>query len=348
MAMLAVCVFRLKGQDSNVIPQPAPTFEEFPDARAALISALQAAKPMPAAKQSRTFVTSDGRKVFFGDLFHNGVLCAVVELPHELEADNSIPAVGFAIWTGKEWEPRSLWKINPTWRPKGWKNDEGDYFPIRPVEEPFRMLEIASGKPPLLVVAGDVFKYFQEYNLAKYDPHLRDLVFVSESKDVEVIGGYVRTRGDSGHRALYQFWDFYRWNGVDLIPVAHWYEGEDDSFSGEDREESFIIKADAYDKAGKKTASYRDDLGTITRDGRQYGKVDFEWKKPGPGKDDEREMLEQAYIFEKLTGVPRKLYPVLEGKADPSALERLTKITVTGTPEAIKQLSSAKKFKWPF
>ena len=47
-----------------------------------------------------------------------------------------------------------------------------------------------------------------------------------------------------------------------------------------------------------------------------------------------------AYLFEKLTGLPRRLYRLDSESKQPKALETMAKIQIAGEPEAVKRLSS--------
>jgi hypothetical protein len=48
---------------------------------------------------------------------------------------------------------------------------------------------------------------------------------------------------------------------------------------------------------------------------------------------------EEAYLFEKLTGLPRKIYAPDYPEAKPQRLEAIAKITVSGDREAVRKLS---------
>ena len=314
------------------------------NAREALAATLAAITPQ-GMKSPRSITTSDGRQVLYGDLFENHQICALVELPFQDEEIGI--GVGFALWNGKSWEPRNLFKIAPIWRAKGLKKEGDEYLPITPATAPFWMMKVTPDKPPLAVMVGMIWKYWQEHYLARYDAASRKLVLISEDKRPTPVKGYMRLYGDSGHRSVFQSWTFCKWSGEKLVPKGYWYDGLD-------RTEEFSENyAASYDDQGNETARY-----LITQEGsdkpselvysisigdhEKYATVHVQLTKHGD--DSELGATVDAYLFEKLTGLPRDLYPEEEAdrkKLEP--LENMATIVVDGRKDAVKMLSPKKK-----
>lgn len=86
-----------------------------------------------------------------------------------------------------------------------------------------------------------------------------------------------------------------------------------------------------------------DSVYRITRQKKPFAKVTFKWSRTlqavtadgyyPPGE-------EAAYLFEKLTGLPRKLYPGLEETKRIKSLETSVKIHVEGEKDAVQMISS--------
>lgn len=279
---------------------------EVANAKEAVVSTLSAVGPQE-MKSPRTISTPDGRRLLLGDLFQNHQICALVELPFQDEETGI--GVGFAIWNGKSWEPRNLFKIAPVWRPEGWKKADDEYMPITPATSPFWMMKVTPDKPPLAVLVGAVWKYWQEHYLAKYDSASRKLILISEDKDPTPVDGYLRLYGNSGHRATFEDWTFCRWTGEKLIPKGYWYDGVDES------EVISEYRARSYDDQGRKIAEY-----LITQEGDERNQVTYSITsgtgkifanvRVAPNKNSDANAINTAaaaYLFERLTGLPRSL-----------------------------------------
>jgi len=323
-----------------IVPLDSET-EEVSAAKERLVKTLLAV--VPPKKGQRVTKTTDGRYVLCGDLFRQGKLCALVELNSDTSPDeHSQSGIGFAVWNGKRWQPRGLWKIEPIWKPEGWKKTPEENFPINPATKPFWTLEVTPDKPPLVIIVGEIWKYWQEHFIARFDPVTESLFLLEETKTAEPVGGYLRLYEDSGHRATFQAYDFRIWNGKKLVQKAYWYDGDETG-------ENPTLKATAYDNDGRKLGNYLiernledDNSYKITRNGRSYANVTIK-RSDVRGKDSE---FAEVYFFEKLTGLPRKLYPFKEDQ--PKRLEEVAKITVVGDNEAVKKLSPRAKSGWHF
>lgn len=295
---------------------------------------------VPPRQGQKEILTSDGRVALLGDLFKCGKPVALVELTHGGGESNGEIGLGFSEWDGANWKPRGLWKISPIWRPSGRHRSEEEYFPVTPATKPFWTVEVTPDRPPLAIVVGNIWKYWQENFIFRYNPKTSSLNLLEETKRPIQDGNYLRLTSDSGHRATFVAYKWCKWTGEKLLPKAYWYFGIDED------EENQILKAETYDGRGNRKAQYviqcnQSNIYEITREGKPFAKVTITRPNP-PSTGDESE---EAYLFEKLTGLPRKLYPVNYPEAKPKRLEDIAKITVTGTPQGVKLLS-ARKFFW--
>ena len=311
--------------------------EDVAKAKSLLASTL--ANVVPPKKGEQTIKTADGRYVLCGDLFHHGKECALVELHMTVDPDEETSGrrigVGFAFWNGKQWEPRGLWRICPVWRPEGWEKTGDDYLPITPANKPFWTLAVTSEKPPLAIIVGNVWKYWQENLITAFDPVTKSLVILEQNKKAESVDGYLRLASGSRHRSTYADWEFCLWTGKKLNPKGYWYDGLDET------EVSPLWKAASYDTDGRKFADYLIECNQpdcsfkITRNDELYAKVTIN----RPNSPSICDGSEEAYLFEKLTELPRKLCPPSYPGFNPKRLEDIAKITVIGDSEAMKKLS---------
>jgi len=327
----------LAQEATNWLETRTVSIESQSDARAQLLETL--ASVVPPEKGEQVIHPPEGRYILCGDLFRQKEKYALVELRGET-------GLGFAAWDGKRWYARGLWKIGLVWRPKGWQRSSEDYLDCTPAHRPFWTKKLSEGTIPEVVVAGEVDKYYQEFYLFAFDPKSGSLRFIQESMaEPQFTQGYLRLDYSSGRRAIWGQSDYYRWADGKLVPVADWrdeapYHHPEDSF----------WKVTTYDSHGRKTEDFvirnegseneNESAYGITENGKPFAKVMIQWEKslihhPVSGWDE----MEQAFFFEKLMKIPRALFPK---ESDEKALQRLedvTRITVTGDPEAVKRLS---------
>lgn len=97
-----------------------------------------------------------------------------------------------------------------------------------------------------------------------------------------------------------------------------------------------------YKVEAKESDADTDSVYQITHQDKPFARVTFKWSRSlvgvtSEGYDPSSE--ESAYLFEKLTGLPRKLYPASEWEKHFKVLEKNVKIHVEGEPAAVKLLS---------
>jgi hypothetical protein len=370
MTALAVYLFATSIVCANetaepVPPEPVPLNDPSNGTKAALkklATSLARAHP-DKMRELRSFETKDGTYVLYGDLFHTGHIFALTALsggkphaePETEQSDNptdksAFPiGLGFAEWTGAAWEPRGLWRIEPIWRPKGWESSENDSLAETPATKPFWMKLLGGDGRPKVIVAGEVDKYFQEHSLLRFDPKTHTLIFVASAMaEPDIVDGWVRLYAKSPRRAIWEEWNYLRWEGDKLVPKASWHE----EVPYDSTEKSFIRATRFDSKGGTQTFMFNDEEVadcTITRDGRPFAKVKIQFRQ-ARGTDPQTTLSSAdaasktdaalfAYLFEKLTGVPRKLHIAPAGTSASVRLEKLATIRVTGSKEAVLMLS---------
>ena len=190
--------------------------ERVTKAKEELLGALKSL--VPPAKRGEIVEKTEGPYLLYGDLFGNRKSYALVAL-------NGSIGLGFAVWDGKEWQPRGLWDISPVWRPKGWESTDDDYLPWKPAEKPFWAKELSGDRVNEVVVAGLVDRYFQEFHLFRFDSASEQLQWIAQSMDEpQLTRGYLRLYNKSGRRAEWEEYLFHRWAKGRLVSVADWRE----------------------------------------------------------------------------------------------------------------------------
>ena len=335
----------VNGLQNLSVPLDSKT-EDIEVALKALKTLLKSVHPVK--KQAPTIIDSPSKQyILYGDLFHTGGLFhaaqnfALVEL--EVQSDGI--GVGFAEWINNHWEPRSLLRINPIWRHKGSLKD-GEYLPVTPPERPFWLMDLSGKGTTGVVVASDMGKWFQDFVVFKFDEKQHRLVGIAEAmEEPRLIDGWVRLYDKSPHRAIYEEWHFARWNGENLVENSSWhdevpYNNIDPSFVDVTRTDD-TGKTTIYHVVGDSSDDITKSLYTIKKDGKSFAHVSFNWGRspfdvqPAGVNPSEKE---NEYLFEKITGLPRKLYPKGEEKTSTS-LKLFKNISVTGDPEAVRMLS---------
>ena len=269
----------------------------------------------------------------------------IVNAKRELGWSNEV--VGFARYEADKWELRSLFNIYTVWRPKSWKEGGEDYLPTTPAERPFELKDLSGDGIPEVIVAGEVDKYYQEHYLLRWNAKKKILTFVAEAMSKpELIGDYVRLYFNSGRRAIWGRWEFCQWEGDRLVERASWHE----EVWYNENDETFTL-ATRMNNSGEKTefklkdagsASEKDSVYAITRQDKPFAQVTFKWPRSlvavtGDGYYPSGE--ESAYLFEKLTGLSRKLYPGLQETRRVKSLEKSVEFNVEGGPDAVQMLS---------
>ncbi len=295
----------------------------------------------------RSGVLKSGKFVLWGDLFKTGDCFALAEIAPQSE-ESDFYGVAFAKWTGGKWELRGCWKIPTIWRPEGWKAGEDDYLHTTPATQPFELCELSGDKVPEVVIAGEVEKYYQEHYLLKFLRQTGELKLVATAMArPEVAGQYLKLSYNSGRRAIWGEWRFFKWRGDGLVPVVTWhdevgYGTEDPTFSEGSRMDG-AGKSETLRIGYGKGMEYEAETYELTRNEKPFGRMRVVWKDEKNRNAMNSDEIEKAWLFEKTTGLPRMLYPGREGNGPIPRLEDFASVSVEGNAEAEELFSMAKK-----
>lgn len=295
----------------------------------------------------QVLITDDKRYIVYGDLFGTGEQYAMAQVPQEPDAPSELSRVAFACWHDRKWKLTGLWEISCIWRPKEWKKTDDDPLPIKPTDRPFELQDFTGDGVPEVIVAGEVWRYYQQHYLLRFNPKAHGLRLLQDAMaKPELVGGYLRLYFNSGHQAIFEEWHFLRWSGEEFIPKVSWhaespYNNVDPSFvkaeiSGPDgKAEKLLITRGAEQEFD------HDSIHVITRDGNDYGEVHFSWRESLTNSPVENwDKMEEAWLFEKLTGLPRKLLPHGDSAKPLARFEDHGKVRVTGSKEALQRLGA--------
>lgn len=292
------------------------------------LTSLRSGKKLPPTIHNK----NDSPYVLYGDLFKTGQLCALTEIK-----EGPI-GIGFSIWDGKKWKTRNLWRIKPEWRPKGWKKPEEDYLPITPSEAPFKLMDLGNKGIPVAILYGGVWKYWQEHFIVCLSSKNQTLEIVQESMHEPVYSrGWVILPYDSGHRSVYQGWHFLRWKNNKLSELARWQNGCNKHENDERFLDGQLIKAMHLTDEGikeeyviKNFTQGIDDRSInyfVTLNKKSFGIVSIRWNKLFLDQR-ERSKLVNDFLFEKFTGLPRRLNPDPDGSKGDTRLESFATIEI--------------------
>lgn len=307
-------------------------------ARESLPAGLSALTPKP-KQPPRTVVNKQGCYVLYGDLFKTGGCFALLEIPPAPggKPGENTGSVALAEWEASDWKLGGLWNIEAIWRDPQAPTKPDDYLPIAPTSRPFQIEDFSGDHVPEVLIAGEVHRYYQVYYLLRFDPETRRLRLVASSMArPERAGKFVRLYSNSGRRSTFENWEFLEWSGKELVSRFQWHE-ETPYYQPEEP----FISAEVTDQDGRKVLFRIVDSESgyeITRDGHPFARIAITWKDQASPRPPEGEAIENGWLFEKLTGLPRKLYPRLEPGTKSVRLEKVAKIRVDGGPDASRLL----------
>ena len=266
-----------------------------------LPATLAEVKPIP---ERRASATADGRYMLCGDLFKNGGCFAL----YEPKAEDNPATLALAEWQKGKWELRGLWKMPVQWTPQ-----EPKGRPAEIARLPFELDDLGADGVPEVIVSGEKMKYHQVRYLMHFDAksHGLELLTYSLKKPVKA-GNFVRLYDGSQNKASWSEWQFLEWQNGNLVERVIWHS----EMAYRETDESFVLAE--VKKAPGKWKRYRIDevaggeenehAYKLSKDGKQIGSVAFEWKPETVDRSDSHNS-EMAWIFEKLTGLPRQHYP---------------------------------------
>jgi hypothetical protein len=321
-----------------VVPVDSPS--EMRDAATGAMKEVLAPYAGKAARKPVFDAADGGRGVLWGDLFQTGECFALVELSEQNDEDPAAVGVAFVEWTGGGWTLRGLWKIPTVWRPAGWQSSGGDYLPKIPATQPFWLAELSGDDVPEVIIAGAAEKYFQEHFLLRFIPETKQLRLVAFAMDQpEKVEDYVRLYADPGRRAIWSEWEFCKWEGTELKTVESWrsevgYNETDPTFSegmriGPDGKPAKIRVLFGHG-AEYDTADYQ-----LSRNEKPFGVMHITWKNE-ESLPSNAGQPESAWLFEKATGFPKRLFPERQDAVSLPKFDDIATETVTGDEEAAR------------
>jgi hypothetical protein len=306
--------------------------------------ALAGTQPAGPNKIRQTATSSRGY-VLCGNLFGTDGFFALYE--PKIANKAGCPTLALAEYVDAGWKLRGLWKIDLYWVPQDtrWSGPESQYDKNDSPNLPFTLEDLISDNTPEVIVSGEKAKYFQARYVMRYDKksHGLDLLTYSWTAPQKV-GDYLRIVDTSGNKAVWCAWTFLEWKDNKLTERAMWhsespYNNVDPSF--------FKVRTTGAD--GKKenfraTMSGAGDYD-ISKDDKPFAKLSTKWLS---GKSEENaDLMMGAWIFEKLTGLPREYFPERHGPLDQDKsklekLEEFAEVEVVGSEESTRRFSGKK------
>lgn len=289
-------------------------------------------------------ILNDGRYVLYGDLFKAKELYALVELPVEHENDPGWDGgrLAFAQRVNGEWQLRGLWNITTRWRAKDAPKDEDEHVPVVPAEAPFELVDFDGDGIPEVIMAGEIWKYYQVFHLLRFDPKTRSLQLLASAMDKpELCDGYVRLYYNSGHRSIFEEWMYAKLIHGKLKEIASWHNGTPYN-EGDDEG----LRASALNPQGRLEEFRIDDAATSTSEhcfrikgtGVRRATVCFPPKKVTFPEGQALIDLETPWLFHHLTGLPADLL-ARQGKAKPlPSFAKYESVKISGNANFVRRL----------
>jgi len=299
-------------------------------------SALYGTQPAGPNK-IREAVTKDRGYVLCGNLFETNGFFALYE-PKVGDKLGS-PTLALAEYVDAGWQLRGLWNMQLDWISKDdrWGGPETQHGKRDLPSVPFLLRDVIADGTSEVIVSGEMAKYRQARYVMKYDKKSRKLDLLTYSWDMPVkVGDYLRIYDASGNKAVWEQWRFYGWKDDQLVERATWHS--ESSYDNVDP--AFYLTSttgpDGKSESFRFTMTHGPLALDISRNDEPFGKVTCGWLT---GKSDENDdLMIGAWIFEKVTGLPREYFPEgrlrLEGDgAKLGRLEESATVEVTGSDE---------------
>ncbi len=328
----------LEGLSGLVVPmdKPSPKLE----AAQRLVNTALAELPAELGQAPEFVVTKSGQGVLWGDLFKTGGCFALAELSVQRDASWEDDGAAFAEWENGRWRLLQVWDIPVTWRPEGWEESGEDYLAATPATQPFMLEDFRGDGAKDVVMAGSVGKYFQENYLMRFLPKTKELKLVAYAMaKPEKVGDYVRLYFDSGRRSIWTEWQFCKWKDEELLTVSSWHSEVGYGEKAPTFFEGMRLDGDRQPVTIRVLYGHgqeiEDGAYELSRNGQPFGAMKIGWKdKEHP--PERAGVMEGAWLFEKITGLPPSLYPEREEADAIPKLEDFATITITGNDEAVR------------
>jgi len=309
-----------------------------------LRTALQSVRPQK--KQAATVIAHGSDSyILYGDLFHTGRNYALLTMDVTIDLDSTIGSrrtigVGFAQWTGTDWTARGFWCIDPAWLPRGAQPPADVHYPITPSDKPFWVMDFNGNGYWGVVMVGYVYRYWQEHYLFGFDPKQNLLVPIEETMGApRLIHGRMRLYSNSGHRSIFQEWCFALWRRDRFVDRVSWHE--ETPYNNVDPYFFRVVHTDSrgretsYKAVNEPAGSSTQMVYEITKNEKPFAHIAFKWAEP----IGESDGTDEKYLFEKLTGLPRSMFPDSAEWQKVKITTCFQSVRVKGEREAVKMLS---------
>jgi hypothetical protein len=299
-------------------------------------------------------ILDDGRYILYGDLFKTGEKYALVELPVMLESDPYWDGarIAFAQLVSGKWQLRGLWDVNCTWQSADDAKKDDEHFPVTPAETPFQLTDFDGDGVPEVILAGEVWRDYQNYYILHFDPKTHSIQMLAAAMGKpEFCDGYIRLYYNSGHRSIFEEWDFLKLSGSNIKEVASWHDGapynpgDDEGLRAEAlNDQGQLEEFEIDDVEGKTSASTYEIWRRGTGKGIKVATVAFSKKDIKDTRYDlDSEKMEKVWLFHHITDLPADTLPMEgyaadeKGKALPP-LARYESVKISGSPEFVRKL----------
>jgi hypothetical protein len=352
-SLLLICAIQSGGAEDDDAPQlqlaPATSNQE-----AAAQQALQGCNPSNNIQEG---LNKNGVYTLIGDIFKTGEAVAFI---------NGTDGVIICKWQNHQWKAISFLNADTVWKYPGWDMQTAKSREPS-AEKPFWVVQLQ--KQPLLVIASDVEKAGQSYYAVLFDKSVEHIVDFTTSfgSSPFVMEDYLITMDQSRGKAIWSGVDYSRIQGNKLKVLTSWGEycpydqPDSDQYTCNTlsaRGESFTIMDDYHEKQhpadlviyegdvmDKDAGSWKA-IADAWQNYAVYAKLFIRWARPeNTLPSDEPSVEELAYIFEKLSGLPRRLYsPGNDYTRDYNStprgkLETNARIQIFGSKKAVNTLA---------
>jgi hypothetical protein len=282
--------------------------DDPPDAVASLLATVPKASPkVPEIRN----LSKD--LIFHGDLFGDGRHLALVAQGGETIV---------AEYDKTAWREITRWPIAAVWVAEGEKKEDKGYFRIDPPSCPFVLKDLDGDRIPELLIAFDEDGYKVGYRIAKKRTNASglELLAISSTGEPSFRGGYLITHEETGRKAWGGGDRYFRWTKGSPVFVAESYN----NCTNPDRELTFYTRV--FPDKSEKTFCVRFEdgwqirrCGPRTEPGNEKPFVDVRFVARVPGAQWPRE-AEEAFLFQKLTGLDWRLRTPRSGEVVPDQL----------------------------
>lgn len=294
----------------------------------------------PLAGKSVGAINKNGVYTLTGDLFHNGQIYALID-------DNQ--DVILCEWQKSVWKPVSAISVETDWNfPSGYREQVGRSPDNQP--QPFWILNLQDR--PLLGIASSVEKAGQYYYLILFDSKCEQILSTDSSFGLrpEVKDQYLLTGDSSRGKAEWEATYYSKVQNNAFVLMKSWEDSQ--PWHAEDRDDQPDDSSNYASSGGKGYIIVPDnsnnkppaDYIIYASDTAKKGATSYNTRVTSfaaiystPDKNSNGDEI-IVYLFEKLTGLPRELFPGYDDASEKGKSQPHFKIT--GTDQTLVKLLS--------